>query len=101
MESDLLYQDDRVTAFRDTHPVAPTHILVIPNKHIPSLNELLEEDLPLVGHMIMVARQTAGREGILEGGYRIIVNTGSDGGQTVFHLHLHLIGGSRMRHGFG
>lgn len=100
-ESTILYQDDQVTAFRDAHPVAPTHILVIPNKHIRSLNELLDEDKSLIGHMFMVARLTAVKEGIHDGGYRIIVNTGPDGGQTVFHLHLHLIGGQRMRHAIG
>ena len=90
-----------MTAFRDTHPVAPTHVLIIPNKHIRSLNELMDEDKSLVGHMFIVARQIAAMEGIHEGGYRIIMNTGPDGGQTVFHLHLHLIGGQRMRHPLG
>ena len=100
-QSTTLYHDEQVTAFRDTHPVAPTHILIIPNKHIQSLNELLDEDKSLIGHMFIVARQIAAQEGIHEGGYRIIVNTGPDGGQTVFHLHLHLIGGQRMRHPLG
>lgn len=101
VKATTLYQDDEVTAFRDTHPVAPTHILIIPNKHIESLNELLDEDKALIGQMFMVARQIAAKEGIHEGGYRVIVNTGPDGGQTVFHLHLHLIGGQRMRHPLG
>ncbi len=100
-QSNTLYQDDQVTAFRDTHPVAPTHVLIIPNKHIRSLNELMDEDKSLVGHMFMVARKIAAEEGIHEGGYRVIMNTGPDGGQTVYHLHLHLIGGQRMRHPLG
>jgi histidine triad (HIT) family protein len=100
-QSNTLYHDDQVTAFRDTHPVAPTHVLIIPNKHIRSLNELMDEDKSLVGHMFIVARQIAAEEGIHEGGYRVIMNTGPDGGQTVYHLHLHLIGGQRMRHPLG
>jgi histidine triad (HIT) family protein len=101
VKSTVLYQDDQVTAFRDIHPIAPTHILIIPNKHIESLNELLDEDEALIGHMFVIARQIAIHEGIQTGGYRIIENTGPDGGQTVFHLHLHLIGGRRMRHPLG
>lgn len=100
-KSTILYQDEQVTAFRDIHPVAPTHVLIVPNRHIESLNELKEEDKTLVGQMFYVARQIATQEGIHEGGYRIIVNTGPNGGQTVFHLHLHLIGGQRMRHAIG
>ena len=97
----ILFQDDQVTGFRDVHPVAPTHILIVPNKHIESLNDLMDDDKTLIGHMFVIARQIAVQEGIYEGGYRIIVNTGPDGGQTVFHLHLHLIGGQRMRHPMG
>ena len=99
--SKILFQDDQVTAFRDSHPVAPAHILIIPNKHIESLNDLTDEDGPLVGRMFLVARQIAQQEGINGRGYRVIMNTGPDGGQTVFHMHLHLIGGQRMRHPLG
>jgi histidine triad (HIT) family protein len=99
--SNILFQDDQVTAFRDSHPVAPAHILIIPNKHIESLNELTDEDGPLVGRMFLVARQIAQQEGINGRGYRVIMNTGPDGGQTVFHMHLHLIGGQRMQHPLG
>jgi histidine triad (HIT) family protein len=101
VNSTILYQDDQITAFRDTHPVAPTHILIIPNKHIESVNELLDEDKTLIGHMFVIARKISAQEGIHKGGFRIIINTGPDGGQTVFHLHLHLIGGQRMRHPLG
>ncbi len=97
IKASIVYKDEQVTAFRDIHPVAPTHILIVPNKHIESINHLQDEDAPLIGHMFMVGRQIAAQQNIHEGGYRIIVNTGRDGGQTVFHLHMHLIGGQRMR----
>jgi histidine triad (HIT) family protein len=97
----IVYRDVLVTAFRDIHPVAPTHILIVPNRHIRSLNEMQPEDKALVGHMLFTARQIAARENITEGGYRLIMNTGPDGGQTVFHMHLHLIGGQRMRYPTG
>ena len=99
--SQMVYSDDLVTAFRDIHPVAPTHILIIPNKHIASMNDLTPEDIPLLGHMLALAPQIAAEEGILESGYRLIINTGSHGGQVVYHLHLHLIGGQRMRYPMG
>ena len=97
----IVYHDDKVTAFRDIHPVAPTHILIVPNKHIDSINTLEPEDEPIVGHLFTVARQLAAQEGIDATGYRLIANTGTHGGQTIFHLHLHLIGGQRMRHPMG
>jgi histidine triad (HIT) family protein len=90
-----VYQDERAVAFRDVNPQAPTHILVIPRKHIASLNELTEEDTALVGHLHMVAAKLARDEG-LTNGYRTIFNTGPDAGQTVFHLHLHLVGGRAL-----
>lgn len=101
LSSGVLHHDELVTAFRDIHPVAPTHILVIPNRHITSLNEILAQDEALVGHMYKVAQQLAALERIDKSGYRIILNTGSDGGQTVFHMHLHLIGGQRMKYPIG
>ncbi len=97
----VLYQDDRVTAFRDIHPVAPTHILIVPNKHLESTRDLTPEDAPLAGHMLIVAHRLAEQAGIQDSGYRLIVNTGPDANQRVFHLHLHLIGGQRMRHPMG
>lgn len=99
--ADVLYRDEQATAFRDLHPVAPTHILIVPNRHIESVAALEPEDEPLMGHLFTVARRLAEQEGISKGGYRLITNTGPDGGQTVFHLHLHLIGGQRMRHPMG
>lgn len=99
--SQMLYQDEQVSAFRDIHPVAPTHILLAPNRHIASVNDLTVEDEPLMGHLFTVARQLAHQEGIDQSGYRLIVNTGMHGGQTIFHLHMHLIGGQRMRFPMG
>lgn len=97
----IVYHNEQVTAFRDAHPVAPTHILIVPNRHIESVNTLEAEDEQLIGHLFTVARKLAEEEGIAKGGYRTIINTGAHGGQTVFHLHLHLIGGQRMRHPMG
>ena len=99
--SDTLYTDELVTAFRDIHPVAPVHILIVPNKHIPSVNELSQADDKLVGRLFSVGRELAEREGIDQDGYRLIINTGVDGRQVVPHLHLHLIGGQMMRHPIG
>jgi histidine triad (HIT) family protein len=97
----VLYRDEQVTAFRDLHPVAPTHILIVPNKHIESVNSFEPGDELLVGHIFSVARMLAESEGIDSSGYRIINNTGVHGGQTVFHMHFHLIGGQRMKHPMG
>ena len=99
--SEILYQDDDVIAFRDIHPIASTHLLIIPKRHIPSLTHLSEEDLPLMGHMVNIANQLAKREGIAESGYRLVINCGKQGGQLVPHLHMHLIGGRRLSNGLG
>ncbi len=99
--STKLYDDEAVMAFRDINPVAPTHVLIIPKKHIPSMNEMTAEDEPVVGRLFSVANQLAKEEGVAENGYRLIINTGAHAGQVVFHLHLHLIGGRRMRHPMG
>ncbi len=94
-------EDDRVVAFRDINPVAPVHILIVPRKHIEGVQSLTPEDECLVGHMFYVARRIAEEQGIapaedLSRGYRLVFNVGRDAGQTVFHLHLHLIGGRSM-----
>jgi histidine triad (HIT) family protein len=99
--SQMLYQDELVSAFRDIHPVAPVHVLVVPNQHIASLNDLTSDNEALAGHLLRVARQLAKQEGIDATGYRLIVNTGPHAGQAVFHLHVHLIGGQRMRFPMG
>ncbi len=100
-KANIVYRDEQVTAFRDIHPVAPTHILIVPNKHIESVSTLEVEDEPIVGHIFTVARKLAHDENIASGGFRLITNTGANGGQTVFHFHVHLIGGQRMRHPMG
>ena len=94
---EILYQDDRVTAFRDIDPAAPVHILIVPNKHIPSMNEATPEDEVLLGHLQLVAQKLAVEEGIAESGYRLVINTGDEGGQVVYHIHLNLIGGKPLR----
>jgi len=99
--STTVYKDEQVTAFRDIHPVAPTHVLIVPNKHIASVNEATPEDESLLGHLFVIARKIAEMEGVHENGYRVIVNTGAHGGQTVGHLHMHVIGGQRMKHPMG
>jgi histidine triad (HIT) family protein len=94
--SDLLYQDQFVTAFRDIHPQAPTHILIIPNKLIATANEIEIEDELLIGKLYTVAKNLAKQEGIAESGYRLIMNCNQDGGQEVYHIHLHLLGGKPL-----
>jgi histidine triad (HIT) family protein len=91
--AEILYQDEKVTAFRDINPVAPVHILIVPNREIATANDLQEEDESLAGRMLLVAAKLAAEEGIAEGGYRLIINCNEHGGQVIYHLHLHLIGG--------
>ncbi len=94
--SNTVYKDDLVTAFRDINPAAPTHILIVPTKVIPTANDIQPEDEALVGHMVYIAGQLAKKEGIAEDGYRLIINCNKHGGQEVYHLHLHLIGGRAL-----
>ena len=101
LPSEMVFSDESIVAFRDINPVAPTHILIIPRKHIPSNREVQPEDEPLLGRLFSVARSLAIQEGIDEAGYRMILNTGDHGGQVVYHLHLHLIGGQPMQHPMG
>ncbi len=91
-----VYEDDKVYAFRDIEPQAPVHILIIPKVHIASANELTEENASIVGHIFAVAAKIAKEEGIADGGYRIVNNCGQDGGQTVGHLHFHMLGGRSL-----
>ena len=93
LPADIVYRDDQVIAFRDRHPRAPVHILIVPNKPIPTVDDIADEDAALVGHMVIVARDLARREGIAADGYRLIVNCRKHGGQEVYHLHVHLLGG--------
>lgn len=91
----VVYEDDDVLAFRDIDPKAPTHILVVPKKHIPDVNALTEADGPLLGKLFVVIKDLAAQEG-LEAGYRVVTNIGKEGGQSVDHLHFHLLGGRAM-----
>jgi histidine triad (HIT) family protein len=92
--SRMVLQDEEVFAFEDLNPKAPVHVLVIPKRHVAAMNEL--QDLALLGRLFHVANLVAQKKGISASGYRIVANTGSDGGQTVFHLHLHVLGGRQM-----
>ncbi|AEC17930.1 purine nucleoside phosphoramidase [Gallibacterium anatis] len=94
--ADIVYQDDLVTAFRDIAPQAPTHILIIPNKIIPTVNDVTAEDEQVLGHLFVIAAKIAKEQGIDEDGYRLIVNCNKHGGQEVFHLHMHLVGGKQL-----
>lgn len=94
--SEKVYQDDRVTAFKDINPLAPVHILIVPNKEIATVDDVTPEDEAVLGHMFIVAAQVAREQGISESGYRLIVNCRNDGGQEVYHLHMHLMGGRRL-----
>ncbi|MBK8902984.1 MAG: HIT domain-containing protein [Anaerolineaceae bacterium] len=91
--ADVVYQDELVTAFRDINPQAPTHILIVPNKEIATVNDLTEADEQVAGRLLLVAKKLAAEEGIAEDGYRLMINCNKHGGQEVFHLHLHLLGG--------
>lgn len=91
----IIYQDAEVTAFHDRNPQAPTHVLIIPNEHIESVNQIGPADTDLLGKLLLVARKVAEQEGVTSG-YRLVVNTGPQAGQSVFHLHVHLLGGRRL-----
>ncbi|MES0327881.1 MAG: histidine triad nucleotide-binding protein [Gammaproteobacteria bacterium] len=93
---DKVYGNDQVIAFRDVNPQAPTHILVIPRKHISTVNDLTADDKNIVGEMLLAAQAVATQEGIEESGYRLVMNCNEGAGQTVFHIHLHILGGRRM-----
>ena len=99
--ANILYQDEEIIAFPDINPVAPAHLLIIPKKHIPSLAQLSEAESSLIGDMVNTANQLAKREGISERGYRLVINCGKQGGQLVPHLHMHLLGGRKLRNELG
>jgi histidine triad (HIT) family protein len=92
----IVYQDDDVTAFRDINPAAPTHVLIVPNKIIPTLNDATPADQMLLGKLLLTAQKLAKEMGIAADGYRAVMNVNSDAGQTVFHIHLHLLGGRKL-----
>ncbi|WP_369623991.1 histidine triad nucleotide-binding protein [Marinobacterium sp. BA1] len=94
--AERVYEDDQVIAFRDINPQAPFHCLIIPRKHIATLNDIADEDREVVGHMIQVASKIAQQQGFDQDGYRTVFNCNTHGGQTVYHIHLHLLGGKPM-----
>ena len=94
--ADIIYETDEVLAFRDINPQAPTHVLIIPKEHIRTMNDLDDEHSSLVGKLFLAAKEIAAKEGIAENGYRVAMNCNSDGGQAVYHIHLHLLGGRQM-----
>ena len=94
--SDILYQDEQVVAFRDINPKAPVHLLLVPREHIETVAELSEDEASIMGHLVAVANRLAREAGISDKGYRLVVNSGPEGGQEVPHLHLHLLGGRQM-----
>jgi histidine triad (HIT) family protein len=96
--SKVVYEDDLVFAFEDLSPQAPVHILLVPKKHIPTLLDVLDEDLPLFGHMMKVANNIAREKGIADRGFRVVANCNPEGGQVVYHVHQHILGG-RQLHG--
>jgi histidine triad (HIT) family protein len=91
-----IFEDDRAVVFRDINPQAPTHALVIPREHVASLNEAGGADEALLGHLLLVAARVARDEGLADAGYRTVINTGAEAGQSVFHIHVHLLGGRRL-----
>ena len=97
IESEIIYEDEEIFAINDNNPVAPVHILIIPKKKVATMNDLTEEDELLVGKMVIVAKNLAKSRNIDESGYRLLWNTNKDAMQTVFHIHLHLIGGTMLK----
>ena len=95
--ADIVYEDDLLLAFNDISPQAPTHVLIVPKTHIATANDLTVDEAELVSKMVLCAQSLAQAQGIEEAGYRLILNCNSDGGQTVFHIHLHLLGGRQLR----
>lgn len=95
--SNLVYEDDKIVAFHDNDPQAPTHILIVPHQHIATINELGTDNSELIAHMILTATKLAKDQGLADDGYRLVWNCNRGGGQAVFHIHLHLLGGRRMQ----
>ena len=92
-----VYEDELVYAFKDINPMAPVHVLIVPKQHLSSMNDITEENSALIAHIFAVASKLAKELGIDESGYRVVSNCGADAGQTVFHLHFHLLGGKKLR----
>jgi len=97
IESEIIYEDEKIFCIKDINPVAKVHLLIIPKKRINTINDLEDEDKELIGSMVLVAKNLAKKYKIDESGYRLVWNTNKDGGQTVYHIHLHLLGGEKLR----
>ena len=97
LESEIIYEDEDIFSIKDINPIAPVHLLIIPKKRINTINDVSEEDTLLIGKMVKVAKNLAKEYEINESGYRLIFNTNDDGGQSVYHIHLHLIGGEKLK----
>lgn len=95
--ADIVFENDDILAFRDINAQAPVHVLIIPKRHIATLNDLSADDAELVGRLVLAAREIAAKEGLSEDGYRLVFNCNEHGGQSVFHIHLHLLGGRSMQ----
>ncbi len=91
--SDIVYEDDEVVAFRDINPQAPVHLLIVPRKHLPTLNDVTSDDQPLLGKLLLIARQLAHQWQVADDGYRLVLNVNRGAGQSVYHIHMHLLGG--------
>lgn len=98
LPADIVFEDDELIAFNDINPQAPTHVLIIPRAHIATVNDLTESEIPLPGKLVLRARAIAAEKGIADSGYRLIMNCNPEGGQTVYHLHMHLLGGRQLTH---
>lgn len=96
IDSETVYEDEKCMAIRDINPQAPSHILILPKKHIPSLRDLKEEDVPLLGYLLKITKEIALRENLADG-FRVVINDGARAGQSIFHLHIHLLGGRVMK----
>ena len=97
IKSEIIYEDDQIFSIKDINPAAKVHLLIIPKKRINTINDVKNEDKDLIGSMVLVAKELAKKYEIDQSGYRLVWNTNSDGGQTVFHIHLHLLGGEKLR----
>jgi len=94
--AEIVYENEKVIAFKDAKPVTPVHILIVPKKHIPSVNNLESQDKELIGELFLIAQKIAKEQGVDQTGYRLVFNIGKDAGQTINHLHLHLLGGEKL-----
>ena len=99
--TEFVAESEHAVAFRDLHPQAPTHVLVVPRRHVAALRHVGPDDAAMIVDALRLAVEVAGREGVMDGGYRVLTNDGPDAGQTIFHLHFHVLGGRPLREGLG